>query len=52
MGSENVVIGDAISDVAIDVVKMPRTYPHGIALHEGIDRLIVASCVAPDLHLL
>ena len=48
MGSENVVIGDAISDVAIDVVKMPKTYPHGIALHEGIDRLIVASCVAPD----
>lgn len=48
MGSENIVIGDAINDVVTNEVRMPETYPHGIALHEGIDRLIVASCVAPD----
>ena len=48
MGSENVIVGNAILDTEIAVVEMPGSYPHGIALHEGIDRIIVASCVAPD----
>jgi DNA-binding beta-propeller fold protein YncE len=34
--------------VPTNVIKMPGSYPHGIALHEGIDRILVASCVAPD----
>ena len=48
MGSENVIVGDAILDKETSVIEMPGSYPHGIALHEGIDRIIVASCVAPD----
>lgn len=49
MGSSNVVIGDAVADKAIKTVAMDGTYPHGIALHEGIDRLLVTNCVAPDM---
>ena len=49
MGSGNVVVGDAIADTVRNVIDMPGTYPHGIALHEGIDRLLVASCIAPDM---
>ena len=49
MGSSNVVIGDAVADKAIETVAMDGTYPHGIALHEGIDRLLVTNCVAPDM---
>ena len=48
MGSENVIIGDAANDLVTDIIKIPKTYPHGIALNEEIDRLIVANCVAPD----
>lgn len=49
MGSSNVVIGDAVADKAIETIAMDGTYPHGIALHEGIDRLLVTNCVAPDM---
>ena len=49
MGSSNVVIGDAVADKAIETVAMDGAYPHGIALHEGIDRLLVTNCVAPDM---
>ena len=48
MGSESVIVGDAVQDLPTSVIKMPGSYPHGIALHEGINRIIVASCVAPD----
>ena len=48
MGSANVIVGNAVTDQAIRTISMPGTYPHGIALHEGIDRIVVASCVAPD----
>ncbi len=48
MGSSNIVIGDAVTDKVLSVVDMPGSFPHGITLHEGIDRLLVASCVAPD----
>lgn len=49
MGSSNIVIGDAVADTVQKVVDMPGTYPHGITLHEGIDRLLIPSCVAPDM---
>lgn len=49
MGSSNVVVGDAITDTVIKMIDLPGTYPHGITLHEGIDRLVVANCVAPDM---
>jgi DNA-binding beta-propeller fold protein YncE len=49
MGSGNVAVGDARSDKLTGLIDLPGTYPHGIALHEGIDRMIVTNCVAPDL---
>ena len=38
MGSENVIVGDAVNDTPIKTISMPGTYPHGTALHEGIAR--------------
>jgi len=49
MGSSNVVVGDAINDKVLEIIDMPGTYPHGITLHGGIDRILVANCVAPDM---
>ena len=49
MGSQNVIVGDAVVDVAVKTITMPGSYPHGIGLHEGIDRILVTSCVAPDM---
>ena len=49
MGSGNVVVGDAVADVATGVIDLPGSYPHGIGLHEGIDRMLVTDCVAPDM---
>ncbi len=49
MGSSNVVVGNAVTDEVVSMIEMPGTYPHGITLHEGIDRILVANCVAPDM---
>jgi DNA-binding beta-propeller fold protein YncE len=50
MGSSVVVIGDAVNDTVTRTIKMPVPYPHGIAVHEGIDRMLVTSTVrASDL---
>jgi DNA-binding beta-propeller fold protein YncE len=50
MGSANVIIGDAVADRPIRTVSTPGIYPHGIAVHNGIDRLLVTNTVrASDL---
>lgn len=49
MGTSNVVVGDAVTDEVLKMIDMPGTYPHGITLHGGIDRILVANCVAPDM---
>jgi hypothetical protein len=50
MGSANVIVGDAVTDQATRTISIPNTYPHGIAVHDGIDRLLVTSTVrATDL---
>lgn len=49
MGTSNVVVGNAVTDDVIDVIDMPGTYPHGITLHGGIDRILVANSIAPDM---
>ena len=50
MGSSKVVIGDAKTDTVTKVVATPAPYPHGIAVHDGIDRMLVTSTVrATDL---
>ena len=49
MGSNKVIVGDRATDRVIRIIDVPK-YPHGIAVHNGIDRLLVASTVrASDL---
>ncbi len=45
MGSNNVMVGDAVNDTYTHTITSPVNYPHGIALHEGIDRMLVTSTV-------
>lgn len=50
MGTDTVVAGDAESDVVQANIALPQKYPHGIAVHDGIDRILVSSTVrATDL---
>src|SRR5262249_30405995 len=50
MGSSKLIIGDAASDKPIKMISLPKPYPHGIAVHNGIDRLLLTSTVrATDL---
>jgi len=54
MGSSNVVMGDAKTDKPIKTISSSEAsafilYPHGIAIHNGIDRLLVTSTVKPDM---
>ena len=55
MGSSTVIMGDAVKDVPIKTVSaaVPAAayilYPHGIAIHNGIDRVLVTSTVKPDM---
>ena len=55
MGSSNVIVGDAVSDRPVKVISAAAPaavsilYPHGIAIHNGIDRVLVTSTVKPDM---
>jgi DNA-binding beta-propeller fold protein YncE len=55
MGSSNVIVGDALIDKPIKTVSATAPsvatilYPHGIAIHNGIDRILVTSTVKPDM---
>lgn len=55
MGSNNVIMGDAIMDKPIKTVSAADPdlatilYPHGIAIHNGIDRVLVTSTMKPDM---
>ena len=44
MGSHKVIVGDTPTDTVTRVIDVPK-YPHGIAVHNGIDRLLVTSTV-------
>ncbi len=49
MGSNKVIVGDTATDKVTRVIDVPK-YPHGIAVHNGIDRLLATSTVrASDL---
>lgn len=54
MGSSNVVMGEAATDKPIKTIGSPVggsafiKYPHGISLHNGIDRAIITSTVRPS----
>jgi len=50
MGSDAMIIGDAVADKVLKTVKLEAKYPHGIAIHDGIDRILLTSTVrASDL---
>lgn len=54
MGSSNVIMGDAVKDTPVKTVSASDPaafilYPHGIAIHNGIDRVLVTSTVKPDM---
>jgi DNA-binding beta-propeller fold protein YncE len=55
MGSSNVIMGDAATDKSVKTIGSPGgqtfiKYPHGISIHNGIDRVIITSTVrASDL---
>ena len=50
MGAQAMVIGDAKRDVPLKTIKVAAPYPHGIAIHSGIDRILLSSTVrASDL---
>jgi DNA-binding beta-propeller fold protein YncE len=50
MGSQTMVVGDASKDEPIKTVKVAAPYPHGIAIHNGVDRVLLSSTVrASDL---
>lgn len=55
MGSNTVILGNAVTDRPIKTISAPApadafiAYPHGIAIHNGIDRVLITSTVKPDL---
>lgn len=55
MGSSTVIMGDARVDKPIRTISAAEPavatilYPHGIAIHNGIDRVLVTSTVKPDM---
>ena len=55
MGSSTVIMGDAVNDRPIRTIRASApaeafiAYPHGIAIHNGIDRVLVTSTVKPDM---
>lgn len=54
MGSSNVLMGDAIADKPIQTIAAPPpnspfiSHPHGIAIHNGIDRVLITSTIRPS----
>ncbi len=49
MGSNKVIFGDALSDKPVKSISTPKPYPHGIALHEGIDRILITGTISHTL---
>jgi DNA-binding beta-propeller fold protein YncE len=53
MGSDNVIMGDAVADKPLKTIAAPRpgppfiSNPHGIAIDNGIDRVLITSTVMP-----
>ena len=49
MMSARVIVGDVATDKVKQVIEIPNTYPHGIAVMSDIDRILVTSTVSGDL---
>lgn len=49
MGSNAVIVGDAVADKPIQTIRTPKPYPHGIAIHNGIDRILITETISHEL---
>ena len=49
IGSNAVIVGDAIGDKPLKTIATPKPYPHGIAIHDGIDRILITETIKHDL---
>ncbi len=50
MGTQNVLVGDALADKPLRTIALDKPYPHGVVIQEKIDRLLATSTVrATDL---
>ncbi len=50
MASSKVIVGDALTDQPIKTIDASKPYPHGIAVNNAIDRILISSTVrATDL---
>ncbi len=49
MGSGNIIVGDAGTDQVKSIINLPFDNPHGIAINEKIDRILVTNTIRPDL---
>jgi DNA-binding beta-propeller fold protein YncE len=47
MGSSTMVVGEQKTGKPLRAVKLPAKYPHGIAIREDIDRILLTSTVRP-----
>jgi DNA-binding beta-propeller fold protein YncE len=45
LGSDNVIMGDAVTDRSLMAIPLSEPYPHGITLNKAIDRMLVTSTV-------
>jgi DNA-binding beta-propeller fold protein YncE len=48
MGSSKVIVGNAVTDEQLKIISPSKPYPHGIAINEDIDRMIITSSVRPS----
>ena len=49
MGSDAVIVGDAVSDKPLQTIRTSMPYPHGIAINEDIDRILITETIKHDL---
>ncbi len=49
MGSSTVIVGDAVSDKPIKTIETSKPYPHGIAINESINRILITGTIKHDL---
>lgn len=47
--SARVIVGDVATDKVKQIIKIPNSYPHGLAVMSDIDRILVTSTASGDL---
>jgi DNA-binding beta-propeller fold protein YncE len=49
MASDMVYVGDVATDSILSTFKTKAPYPHGLAVHSGIDRILVSNTISGEL---